>query len=606
MSKLVSNVKKYRKECILAPLCKLTEALFELLVPLFVADIINNGIGGGDTKRIITDALIMVGLAIFGFGFSVLGQFFSAKAATGFSSETRSQLYKKLLSSPLSETDKMGVSTMITRMTSDINQMQSGLNIALRLLLRSPFVVAGAFVCAFLIDKHISLIFLATILVLSLAVVIIMKATMPKYVKAQKLLDDVALSARENLTGVRVIRAFGAEEDEISAYSKKNAAYEKFQNFAGAISSLLNPLTFAIINLAIVALLWGGAIRVNSGALSQGMTVALYDYMSQILIELVKFANLVVSVSRALASAKRVQTALDMPSETENTLSEESSDAYIEFRNVNVKYADGGVGVKNVNFKIKKGETIGIIGGTGSGKSTVVNLLPRLYDASSGTVFLEGKDVKSYSLKELRKKIGSVLQKPAIFKGTIRSNVLPLSDKDEETLCAAIESAQAADVVAAKENGYDSALEQNGRNLSGGQKQRISIARAIAKHPDVLILDDSSSALDYLTDLKLRRAIKSLGYPVTAIIVSQRASSVAGADKIIVMDEGEIVGIGTADELRKNCPVFREIEASQSSGAGGNAGANDIGAGDTNIGGSANNGSENNGSGGEENGEAVK
>lgn len=592
MSKLVSNVKKYRKECILAPLCKLMEALFELLVPLFVADIINNGIGGGDTKRIITDAVIMVGLAIFGFGFSVLGQFFSAKAATGFSSETRSQLYKKLLSSPLSETDKMGVSTMITRMTSDINQMQSGLNIALRLLLRSPFVVAGAFVCAFLIDKRISLIFLATILVLSLAVVIIMKATMPKYVKAQKLLDDVALSARENLTGVRVIRAFGAEEDEISAYSEKNAAYEKFQNFAGAISSLLNPLTFTIINLAIVALLWGGAIRVNSGALSQGMTVALYDYMSQILIELVKFANLVVSVSRALASAKRVQTALDMPSETENTLSEESSDAYIEFKNVNVKYADGGVGVKNVNFKIKKGETIGIIGGTGSGKSTVVNLLPRLYDASSGTVFLEGKDVKSYSLKELRKKIGSVLQKPAIFKGTIRSNVLPLSDKDEETLCAAIESAQAADVVATKENGYDSALEQNGRNLSGGQKQRISIARAIAKHPDVLILDDSSSALDYLTDLKLRRAIKSLGYPVTAIIVSQRASSVAGADKIIVMDEGEIVGIGTADELRKNCPVFREIEASQSSGAGGNGGANDICAGDTNIGGS---GSEGNG-----------
>lgn len=601
MSKLVSNVKKYRKECILAPLCKLTEALFELLVPLFVADIINNGIGGGDTKRIITDALIMVGLAIFGFGFSVLGQFFSAKAATGFSSETRSQLYKKLLSSPLSETDKMGVSTMITRMTSDINQMQSGLNIALRLLLRSPFVVAGAFVCAFLIDKRISLIFLATILVLSLAVVIIMKATMPKYVKAQKLLDDVALSARENLTGVRVIRAFGAEEDEISAYSKKNAAYEKFQNFAGAISSLLNPLTFTIINLAIVALLWGGAIRVNSGALSQGMTVALYDYMSQILIELVKFANLVVSISRALASAKRVQTALDMPSETENTENEESSDAYIEFRNVNVKYADGAVGVKNVNFKINKGETIGIIGGTGSGKSTVVNLLPRLYDASSGTVFLEGKDVKSYSLKELRKKIGSVLQKPAIFKGTIRSNVLPLSDKDDETLGKAIESAQAADVVAAKENGFDSALEQNGRNLSGGQKQRISIARAIAKHPDVLILDDSSSALDYLTDLKLRRAIKSLGYPVTAIIVSQRASSVAGADKIIVMDEGEIVGIGTADELRKNCSVFREIEASQSSGAGGNGGA-----GGTNINGPANNGSENNGSVGEENGEAAK
>lgn len=566
MSKVITNIKKYKKECVLAPLCKLVEALFELLVPLFVADIINNGVNGNNTSVIIKDAAIMVALAVFGFGFSVLGQYFSAKAATGFSSDVRAELYKKLLSSPLAETDKMGVSTMVTRMTSDINQMQSGLNIALRLLLRSPFVVLGAFVCALLIDAEISLIFLATIVVLSIAVVIVMKATMPKYVKAQKLLDDVALSARENLAGVRVIRAFGAENDEIAAYSKKNKTLEKFQNFAGGISALLNPLTFTIINLAIVALLWGGAIKVDGGALSQGTTVALYDYMSQILIELVKFANLVVSISRALASAKRVQTALDMPSETENEESSETSDSYIEFRNVGVRYTDGSVGVKNINFKVNKGETIGIIGGTGSGKSTVVNLLPRLYDCTEGTVFLNGKDVKSYSLSELRKKVGSALQRPAIFKGTIRSNVLPLGDADEERLSAAIDCAQARDVVDAKENGYDSVLEQNGCNLSGGQRQRISVARAIAKRPEVLILDDSSSALDYLTDLKLRRAIKSLDYPVTTFIVSQRASSVLGADKIIVLDNGEIAGIGTAEELRKTCPIFREIEASQTAG----------------------------------------
>ncbi len=565
MNKIVSNIKKYKKECILAPVCKLTEALLELLVPLFVADIINRGVNGGDTKVVITDAIIMVALALFGFGFSVLGQFFSAKAATGFSSEIRSSLYKKLLAAPLSATDEMGVSAMLTRMTSDVNQMQSGLNIALRLLLRSPFVVAGAFVCALLIDAEISLIFLATIAVLSVVVAIIMKITMPKYVKAQKMLDDVALSARENLTGVRVIRAFGAENDEIAAYEQKNGRLEKFQNAAGKISSLLNPLTFTIINFAIIALLWGGAIKVNSGALSQGMTVALYDYMSQILVELVKFANLVVSISRALASAKRVRAALDLPDEKDEIPSSDSSDEYIEFKNVSARYADGSMGVKNVSFKVKKGETIGIIGGTGSGKSTVVNLLSRLYDVTDGAIFLDGKDIRSYSLKELRKKIGAALQRPAIFKGTFRSNVLPLGGSDE-TLGYAVDVAQARDVVNAKENGYDSVLEQNGRNLSGGQKQRISVARAIAKRPEVLILDDSSSALDYLTDLKLRRAIKSLAHPVTTFIVSQRASSVSGADKIIVFDEGEIVGIGTAEELEKSCSVFREIVASQTGG----------------------------------------
>ena len=457
----------------------------------------------------------------------------------------------------------MGVSTMVTRMTSDINQMQNGVNMVLRLLLRSPFVVLGAFVCAAIIDLKISLVFLATIVILGIVVAIIMRITMPKYVKAQGMLDDVALTARENLTGARVIRAFGAEDDEIAAYKKKTTAMEKFQNFTGAISSLLNPITFTIVNLAIVALLYGGAIRVSAGALSQGMVIALYDYMSQILIELVKFANLIVSVSRALACAKRVESVLEIDDEKDCYEGGITSDKYIEFKNVTVRYSDNSTGVKNISFTVNKGETIGIIGGTGSGKSTVVNLLPRLYDASEGAVFFDGINVKNYPLKELRKRIAIALQRPAIFEGTIRSNVSLDGSADEKTIETAIENAQAADVVKSKTGGLDALLEQRGRNLSGGQKQRLSVARALAKGAEVLILDDSSSALDYMTDLKLRRAIKSLGGSLTTIIVSQRASAVRNADKIIVLGDGEIIGEGTADYLRETCEVYREIEASQ-------------------------------------------
>ncbi len=563
MKRLAIHLKKYRKDCFLAPLCKLVEALSELFVPLVVADLINRGVNGGDKKVIIVDACVMAALAFIGLGFSIIGQFFSARAATGFSSDVRGNLYKKLLSSPLSETDKMGVSTMVTRMTSDINQMQNGVNMVLRLLLRSPFVVLGAFVCAAIIDLKISLVFLATIVILGIVVAIIMRITMPKYVKAQGMLDDVALTARENLTGARVIRAFGAEDNEIAAYKKKTAAMEKFQNFTGAISSLLNPITFTIVNLAIVALLYGGAIRVSLGALSQGMVIALYDYMSQILIELVKFANLIVSVSRALACAKRVESVLEIDDEKDRYEGGITSDKYIEFKNVTVRYSDNSTGVKNISFTVNKGETVGIIGGTGSGKSTVVNLLPRLYDASEGAVFFDGINVKNYPLKELRKRIAIALQRPAIFEGTIRSNVSLDGSADEKTIETAIENAQAADVVKSKTGGLDAPLEQRGRNLSGGQKQRLSVARALAKGAEVLILDDSSSALDYMTDLKLRRAIKSLGGSLTTIIVSQRASAVRNADKIIVLGDGEIIGEGTADYLRETCEVYREIEASQ-------------------------------------------
>ncbi len=562
MRKLFANLKNYKLDCVLAPLCKLVEALLELIIPLLVADVINRGAGEGNVKAAAIDVCIMAALAFLGLGFSICGQFFSARAATGFSSDVRGRLYNKLLTSPLWETDKMGVSTMITRMTSDINQMQNGVNMALRLLLRSPFVVLGAFVCALLIDVKTSLVFVATIVVLAIVVVVIMRITMPKYVKAQNMLDDVALAARENLTGARVIRAFGAEDDEIESFDKKTTALEKFQNFAGGISSLLNPLTFTIVNLAVVALLYSGAIRVSLGNLSQGMVVALYDYMSQILVELVKFANLVVSISRALASAKRVGRALELPDEIERVDDGETSNSFVEFRDVSVKYSDNAIGVKNVSFKVEKGQTVGIIGGTGSGKSTIVNLLPRLYDATEGTVFFDGRDVKSYPIKELRKRIGLVLQRPTVFKGTIRSNVSLCGDVDDQTVYEAVEKAQAADFVKEK-GGVDAPTEQSGRNLSGGQKQRISIARALAKKPELLILDDSSSALDYMTDLKLRRAIASLGGSLTTIIVSQRASAVASADLIITLGDGEVVGIGTAEYLRQNCEAYREIESSQ-------------------------------------------
>ena len=568
MNVFFRKLSRYKKESILAPAFKLIEALCELFIPLLVADIIDAGIGGANVGVVVRDVVIMVALGLAGLGFSIIGQYFSAKAATGLSHDVRAETYKKMLSLPAAEADRIGVPAMITAMTSDINQMQSGVNLALRLLLRSPFVVFGAFVAAAIIDFKTSLIFLALIIVLFAVVIAIMAITMPKYTAAQKKLDEAGAAARENLKGVRVVRAFGAEETEVKNYKKRTAALEKVQNVAGAISSLLNPLTFALVNLAVVALLYYGGLRVNSGALTQGKVVALYDYMSQILIELVKFANLVVTVSRALACGNRIDKILSVKQDESPIKDDEKSEHYLEFKDVSVRYADGGESLSDINFTLEKGQTLGVIGATGSGKTTLVNLLTRFYSPSSGKVFFDGKNVATYTTEELRGRVKPVLQKTALFGGSIKDNVLlAADDKSEQNLALALKTAQATDFVAQKDGGEDAVLNQGGKNLSGGQRQRISIARAIAAKPELLILDDSSSALDYLTDLNLRRAIASLDPKPTVIIVSQRAAAVKNADKILVLDEGKEVGLGTRDELVESCEVYREIETSQEKGA---------------------------------------
>lgn len=568
MNVFFRKLSRYKKESILAPAFKLIEALCELFIPLLVADIIDAGIGGANVGVVVRDVVIMVALGLAGLGFSIIGQYFSAKAATGLSHDVRAETYKKMLSLPAAEVDRIGVPAMITAMTSDINQMQSGVNLALRLLLRSPFVVFGAFAAAAIIDFKTSLIFLALIIVLFAVVIAIMAITMPKYTAAQKKLDETGAAARENLKGVRVVRAFGAEETEIKNYKKRTAALEKVQNAAGAISSLLNPLTFALVNLAVVALLYYGGVRVNSGALTQGKVVALYDYMSQILIELVKFANLVVTVSRALACGRRIDKILSVKQDESPITDDEKSEHYLEFKDVSVRYADGGESLSGINFTLEKGQTLGVIGATGSGKTTLVNLLTRFYSPSSGKVFFDGKNVATYTTEELRGRIKPVLQKTALFGGSIKDNVLlTADDKSEQNLALALKTAQADDFVAQKDGGENAVLNQGGKNLSGGQRQRISVARAIAAKPELLILDDSSSALDYLTDLNLRRAIASLDPKPTVIIVSQRAAAVKNADKILVLDEGREVGSGTRDELVGSCEVYREIETSQEKGA---------------------------------------
>ncbi|MDY3724828.1 MAG: ABC transporter ATP-binding protein [Candidatus Borkfalkiaceae bacterium] len=568
MNVFFRKLSRYKKESILAPAFKLIEALCELFIPLLVADIIDAGIGGANVGVVVRDVVIMVALGLAGLGFSIIGQYFSAKAATGLSHDVRAETYKKMLSLPAAEVDRIGVPAMITAMTSDINQMQSGVNLALRLLLRSPFVVFGAFAAAAIIDFKTSLIFLALIIVLFAVVIAIMAITMPKYTAAQKKLDETGAAARENLKGVRVVRAFGAEETEIKNYKKRTAALEKVQNAAGAISSLLNPLTFALVNLAVVALLYYGGVRVNSGALTQGKVVALYDYMSQILIELVKFANLVVTVSRALACGRRIDKILSVKQDESPITDDEKSEHYLEFKDVSVRYADGGESLSGINFTLEKGQTLGVIGATGSGKTTLVNLLTRFYSPSSGKVFFDGKNVATYTTEELRGRVKPVLQKTALFGGSIKDNVLlTADDKSEQNLALALKTAQADDFVAQKDGGENAVLNQGGKNLSGGQRQRISVARAIAAKPELLILDDSSSALDYLTDLNLRRAIASLDPKPTVIIVSQRAAAVKNADKILVLDEGREVGSGTRDELVESCEVYREIETSQEKGA---------------------------------------
>lgn len=561
------HLKKYRAASILAPAFKLIEALFELFVPIFVADMVDRGVGNGDTSVIIRDTIIIIAFGLFGLIFSIIGQYFSAKAATGLSHDVRERTYKKMLSLPASEVDRIGVPAMITAMTSDINQMQSGVNLALRLLLRSPFVVFGALIAAMIIDVKISSVFAALIFALFAVVIIIMVVTMPKYSAAQKNLDGVSASARENLTGARVIRAFGAEDAEVKNYGNKTAGLEKSQNFAGTVSALLNPLTFAIVNLGIVALLYFGGVRVNSGALTQGKIIALYDYMSQILIELVKFANLVVTISRALACGKRIDGILSIENDESPIKDDDTSDSYIEFRDVSVSYNGGGDSLSHVDLKVGKGQTVGIIGATGSGKTTMMNLLTRIYAPTDGKVFFDGKNVSTYTTDELRQRIKAVLQKTALFKGSVRDNIMiAADDASDENLQNALKVAQAEDFVKSK-GGADAEIEQGGKNLSGGQRQRLSVARAIAAKPEVLILDDSSSALDYLTDLNMRRAISSLEPKPTVFIVSQRAAAVKNADIIVVLDDGKEVGVGNRDYLYENCSVYREIETSQEKGA---------------------------------------
>ncbi len=565
MKKVFKYFSRYKKECALAPLFKLIEALLELFIPIIVADIIDRGVNGNNSKVIVTGVLLMVLLGAIGLGFSLLGQYFSAKAAVGYSSDLRGALYKKLMGLPLKETDKIGNAKMITAMTSDVGKVQSGVNLALRLLLRSPFVVLGAFVASLIISPKLGVIFGVAIFVLAITVIVIMKITMPKFSTAQKMLDGVSQIARENLSGVRVIRAFGAEETEVETYGKKVEEHEKFQNFTAKISSLLNPLTFVVVNVAIVFLLYFGGVKVELGILTQGAIIALYDYLSQILVELVKFANLVVSISKALASAKRIDEILEIEPKQDGDYIIADKGSFIRFDNVFASYGGSDV-LERVNLEIERGQTIGVIGGTGSGKSTLVNLIAGLYKPSAGNIFIDGKNTLAISSDERKNLVAVALQKPALFKGTVKSNLqIGKKDANKEDFERVLTISQARDFVMEK-GGVDCAVEQGARNFSGGQKQRLALARAIISKPQILILDDSSSALDYVTDLNLRRALKTQDFKQTVIIVSQRTASVKDADKIIVLDDGEIVGVGSHTWLRENCEVYREIDDSQKAG----------------------------------------
>lgn len=564
MKKLLIYLKGYRAQCVLAPLFKLLEASFELIVPLVIASIIDVGIKNNDISYILARNGVLVCLALIGMVAAITAQYFAAKAATGFGRELRHSLYSKIQSLSFSELDSIGTSTLITRMTNDTNQVQNGVNLVLRLLLRSPFIVIGAMVMAFFIDVRCALIFLVCIILLSAVVFGIMVYTIPKHRNIQSRLDSVTLITRENLSGARVIRAFTGEENEIAEFKKRNTALSSLQKAVGRISALLNPLTYVIINLAIAVLVYTGALHVNAGNLTQGEVVALYNYMSQILIELIKLASLIITVTKAFASADRIKSVFEQENTLEHNRNNKLSQSFIEFDNVSLTYKNAGEKtLNNITFKADRGDVIGIIGGTGSGKSSLVSLIPHFYDATDGCVYVGGRDVKSIDDDELREKIGFVQQKPALFKGTVRDNMKwGKKDASDGEIIEALKQAQIYDNIAEK-GGLDFEIEQNGANLSGGQKQRLSVARALVRRPDILILDDSSSALDYATEARLREAIYSLFYKPTVFIVSQRASSVMSADKIIVLDDGECVGAGTHSELLENCEVYSEIYSSQ-------------------------------------------
>lgn len=567
MRKLLRFLKDYKKESILSPLFKLLEASFELFVPLVMAAIIDTGIGNKEGGFILKMCGILILLALVGLTCSITAQYFAAKAAVGFATKVRHALFDHIQKLSYTEMDTAGTDTMITRMTSDINQAQSGVNMVLRLFLRSPFIVFGAMIMAFTIDVKAALIFVVTIPVLSVVVFGIMIITIPLFRRVQASLDKVLGVTRENLTGSRVIRAFNKEQEEIADFDESNERLTDVQLFVGKISALMNPLTYIIINVALVILIWTGAIQVNIGKISQGEVVALVNYMSQILVELVKLANLIITVTKAIACGNRVQSIFEMETSMVdgNGSKKEDTGYTVEFRNVSMRYKGAGADtLTGIDFKAKPGDTIGIIGGTGSGKSSVVNLIPRFYDVTEGQVMVDGMDVREYKITDLRDKIGIVPQKAVLFAGTVRSNLAwGKEDATEEEMQQALSVAQAAEVVDKKDGKLDAEVEQGGKNFSGGQKQRLTIARALVKQPEILIMDDSSSALDYATDAKLRQAIHNMPNHPTVFIVSQRAASIMYADKIIVLDDGTVAGTGTHEELLKDCSVYQEIYYSQ-------------------------------------------
>ena len=569
MKTVLKYLKDYKKESVLAPLFKMLEASFELFVPLVVAAIIDVGIMAQDRSYILQMGAVLVGLALIGLVCSVTAQYFSAKAATGFATKLRHALFAHLQSLSFTEVDSIGTSTMITRMTSDINQVQSGVNMTLRLFLRSPFIVFGAMIMAFTVDVKAALVFAVAIPLLSVVVFGIMLVTIPLYKKVQQALDKVLGKTRENLTGVRVIRAFNQEEQETREFKERNETLTTIQKFVGKISAAMNPVTYVIVNGALIVLIWTGALRVENGYISQGEVVALVNYMSQILIELVKLANLIILMTKAAACANRIEAAFaiepGMRVKASDGKSETDTENAVVFEHVGLAYQGAAEeAVSDISFTVKRGQTVGIIGGTGSGKSTVVNMIPRFYDATAGRVLVDGVDVREYTPEELRQKVGMVLQKAVLFKGTIRDNLKwGKEDATEEELMRALEISQTREFVDTKEGGLDYLIEQGGKNLSGGQKQRLTIARAVVRDPEILILDDSSSALDFATDAKLRQAIRGMKDKMTVFIVSQRASSIQYADQIVVMDDGKIAGIGKHEELLASCEVYKEIYDSQ-------------------------------------------
>ncbi len=566
MNKLLIYMKDYKKEAVLGPLFKLTEASFELFVPLVVAAIIDNGIAASDKSYIMKMGLLLFALAAIGLVCAITAQYFAAKASVGFAAKLRSALFKHIQSLSFSELDSHGTSSFITRMTSDVNQVQNGVNLFLRLLLRSPFIVFGAMIMAFTVDVKAALIFVVAIPLMAVVVFGVMAVSIPLYRKVQEKLDGVLRITRENLTGIRVIRAFNKENDEIERFDDENEGLTDLQKFVGKISAVMNPVTYIIVNAATIAIIWIGAIRVDLGILTQGEVIALVNYMSQILVELVKLATLIITVNKALACAGRIEKVFEiepgLADSKPGTLEEKNYEAEgVIFDHVSMMYIDAGAdSISDITFTAKKGETIGIIGGTGSGKSTLVNLIPRFYDVSSGKLIIDGKDVRDYDIAMLRSKIGIVMQKAVLFKGSVRDNMKwGAPDASDEEIYEALRIAQAKEFVDAKGEDLDYKIKQGGKNLSGGQRQRLTIARAIVRKPEILILDDSSSALDYATDARLRKTLREISDDTIVFIVSQRTSSIMHADKILVLEDGECVGMGTHDELLESCEVYQEI-----------------------------------------------